>query len=173
MDVVVRMDNRRGTAVKGNNGGGWSSDAVVLSLVRRQNGGVIEWWREWPRLRWHFHNSGGWMGVRQSKEGGQRWWCRFNTSVLARERRWHDEVLPKDETEAVSLSWLHGKEMWHGVVVWWRQSEDRCHQGRERDEMMTIRPMQILLGRKWGKFTWLILLLQVDDDDLKQRWVIF
>jgi hypothetical protein len=28
--VIVRRDDRRGTVVKGNDGGGWSSDGVVL-----------------------------------------------------------------------------------------------------------------------------------------------
>jgi hypothetical protein len=46
--------------VKGNDGDGWSFDGVVLWLERRQNGGVVEWWREWPRLRRSFYSSGGW-----------------------------------------------------------------------------------------------------------------
>jgi hypothetical protein len=29
---------------KGNDGGGWSSDGVVLWLGRRQNKDTIEWW---------------------------------------------------------------------------------------------------------------------------------
>jgi hypothetical protein len=37
--------------VKGNDGNGWNFDDVVLWLGRRQNGDVVEWWREWPRLR--------------------------------------------------------------------------------------------------------------------------
>jgi hypothetical protein len=41
---VVRKDDEYGTAVKGNGGGGWSSDGVVLWLGRRQNGDVVEWW---------------------------------------------------------------------------------------------------------------------------------
>jgi hypothetical protein len=32
-----------GTTVKGNDGGGWSSDDVVLWLGRRQNGDTAEW----------------------------------------------------------------------------------------------------------------------------------
>jgi hypothetical protein len=35
---------RRG--VKGNAGGGWSSDGVVLWLERGQNGDMVEWWGE-------------------------------------------------------------------------------------------------------------------------------
>jgi hypothetical protein len=42
MDVVVQRDDERGTTVKGNGNGGWSSDGVVLWLGRRQNGDAIE-----------------------------------------------------------------------------------------------------------------------------------
>jgi hypothetical protein len=56
----VRRDDGHGTAVKGNDGGEWSSDGVVLQLGRRQNGDADEWWREWLRLRWHFFSSRGW-----------------------------------------------------------------------------------------------------------------
>jgi hypothetical protein len=48
--VVVRRDDMCETMVKGNDGGGWSSDGVVLWLGRRQNGDVVEWWGESPRL---------------------------------------------------------------------------------------------------------------------------
>jgi hypothetical protein len=41
----------REMVVEGNNGGRWSSDGVVLWLVRWQNGVMVEWWGEWPRLR--------------------------------------------------------------------------------------------------------------------------
>jgi hypothetical protein len=46
--------------MKGNDGGGWSSDGVVLWLGRRQNRDAIEWWGKWPRLRWSFDSSGEW-----------------------------------------------------------------------------------------------------------------
>jgi hypothetical protein len=42
----VRRDDGHGTTVKGNNGGGWSSDGVMLWLERRQNGNTVEWCRE-------------------------------------------------------------------------------------------------------------------------------
>jgi hypothetical protein len=42
MSVVVRRDGDCETTVKGNDGGGWSSDGVVLWLVRRQNRDVVE-----------------------------------------------------------------------------------------------------------------------------------
>jgi hypothetical protein len=50
------------------------------------------------------------VGVRQYGEGGRCRWCRFNASILAREGKRRDEVLPEDEAEAASLSWLHEKE---------------------------------------------------------------
>jgi hypothetical protein len=51
------------------------------------------------------------VGVGLSREGGRRWWYGFNASVLAREGRRHNEALLEDEAEAVSLSWLHEKEV--------------------------------------------------------------
>jgi hypothetical protein len=49
--VVAWRDDERGTAVKGNDGSGWSSDGVMLWLERRQNKDAVEWWEEWLRLR--------------------------------------------------------------------------------------------------------------------------
>jgi hypothetical protein len=46
MGIIVRRDDEHGMVVKGNDDGGWSSNAVVLWLERRQNEDVIEW----PRL---------------------------------------------------------------------------------------------------------------------------
>jgi hypothetical protein len=51
------------------------------------------------------------VGVGLSGEGGLRWWCGFNASILAREGRRQNKALPKDEAEAVSSSWLHRKEV--------------------------------------------------------------
>jgi hypothetical protein len=48
--------------------------------------------------------------VKLSREDGRPQWCRFNISVSAQERRQHDEVLPEDEADAVSSSWLYKKE---------------------------------------------------------------
>jgi hypothetical protein len=59
MGVIVRRDDGHETSVKGNDCDGWSSDGMVLWLVRRQNRDPIEWWRGWPRLRWFFYSSGG------------------------------------------------------------------------------------------------------------------
>jgi hypothetical protein len=44
--VVQWRDDGRGTAMKENDGGGWSSDDMMLWLGRRQNRDVIEWWGE-------------------------------------------------------------------------------------------------------------------------------
>jgi hypothetical protein len=42
VSVVVQKDDGHQTAVKGNDGGRWSSDGVVLWLERGQNGDVVE-----------------------------------------------------------------------------------------------------------------------------------
>jgi hypothetical protein len=47
--VVVHRDDEHGMTVQGNDGG-WNSDGVMLWLGRIQNGYVVEWWGEWPRL---------------------------------------------------------------------------------------------------------------------------
>jgi hypothetical protein len=44
--VVAQRDDERGTVLKGNDDGRWSSDGVVLWLGRRQNKDAVEWWRE-------------------------------------------------------------------------------------------------------------------------------
>jgi hypothetical protein len=51
MGVIVWRDDGHGMEVKGKDGGGWSSDDVVLWLGRRQNRDAVEWWEEWPKLR--------------------------------------------------------------------------------------------------------------------------
>jgi hypothetical protein len=55
----VQKDDERGTAVKWNDDVGWSSDDVVLWLLRKQNGNMVEWWGEWSSLKWTFNSSGG------------------------------------------------------------------------------------------------------------------
>jgi hypothetical protein len=47
----------------------------------------------------------------RSREGSLQRWCRFNTLVSAQEGRQWDKVLPKDEAEAASSSWINGKEV--------------------------------------------------------------
>jgi hypothetical protein len=44
--VIVRRDDGRGTEVKENDGGGWSSNVVVFWLGMSQNGDTVEWWEE-------------------------------------------------------------------------------------------------------------------------------
>jgi hypothetical protein len=55
--------------------------------------------------------------VKRYGEGGWRWWCGFNASVLAQEGRQHDEALTENETETTSSSGLHMKEAQHDVVA--------------------------------------------------------
>jgi hypothetical protein len=57
------------------------------------------------------------VGVERFEVGSIQWWCRFNASVLAREGRRQDKALSEDEAEAVSSSWLNGKEAWPSAVV--------------------------------------------------------
>jgi hypothetical protein len=42
----------------------------MFYLGRRQNGDVVDWWREWPRLRWHFYSTGGWESSCLERVGG-------------------------------------------------------------------------------------------------------
>jgi hypothetical protein len=44
--VIVRRDDGRKTTVKGNDGGEWSSNGVVLSLGRMQNRDAVKCWGE-------------------------------------------------------------------------------------------------------------------------------
>jgi hypothetical protein len=127
--VIVQRDDERETAVKGNDNGWW-----------------IEWWTEWPRLRWPFYSSG--VGVRWSGVGGRRRWCKFNASVLAWEESRRDEALPEDEAEVAISSWLNGKETWHGTTVWRCQTEERRYRGGEREETTPVGLTWILAGSK-------------------------
>jgi hypothetical protein len=56
--------------------------------------------------------------VRWSEEGGRQWWCGFNASISAQERRRRDEALSKDEAKVTSSFWLHGKEVCHSAAAW-------------------------------------------------------
>jgi hypothetical protein len=66
--------------------------------------------------------------ARQYREGADSGGaCRFNASVLTQERKRQDETLSKDEAEAVSSSWLHGKKAWHDAVSWRCRLEEKGH----------------------------------------------
>jgi hypothetical protein len=104
-------------------------------------------------------------------EGGLLWWCGFNASVSVREGKRRDEALPKDEAEAVSLSWFNVKEVWHGAVAWWRWLEERWHRGGKREETMPVGLMRILLSQKVKKIHVVDLVASNDSEDLNQRWV--
>jgi hypothetical protein len=56
-----------------------------------------------------FYSSGA-GGSQAVREGSLRWWYGFNALVSARDGRRRNKVLPKDEAEATSTSWLNGKE---------------------------------------------------------------
>jgi hypothetical protein len=58
-----------------------------------------------------------------------------------RRQRQHDKALPKDEAEAVSSSWLHGKKARHSAVSWQHWPEERRHWRREREEMTLVQFM--------------------------------
>jgi hypothetical protein len=65
-----------------------------------------------------------------SEEGGCRWRCRFNASVLAREERRQDEALSKDEPETTRSSWLYSMGRKRDMER--RRREERQHWGEER-----------------------------------------
>jgi hypothetical protein len=50
------------------------------------------------------------VGVGQSGEGDQLWWCGFNALVSPREGRQWIEALPEDEAETTRSSLFNGKE---------------------------------------------------------------
>jgi hypothetical protein len=141
------------------------------SLVREE----VKWRRSWVvrrvinvkiifLIQWRV-----WVG--RYGESGLRWWCRFNGSVLPREAKRQDEALSEDEAMTASSSWLNRKEVWHSATTWWRLSEERWHRAGEREKTASVGLTRILLGQKWKKFTQSIQLLQMDGEDLKQRWV--
>jgi hypothetical protein len=55
--------------VKENNGGGWSSDSMVLWLRRRSNKDIVEWWRVTNVEITFYRNEGGSWTVQ--REGGR------------------------------------------------------------------------------------------------------
>jgi hypothetical protein len=145
----VRRDNEHRIAVKENNGGGWSSNGVVVWLGRRQNEDVIEWWREWL----------GWDDIFISVEGGSRAVRGVWSATVVR-----GEALPEDEAKAANSSWLHGKEAWHGASAWRRRPEVRRHRGGERKETTSIGLMWILMDQKIKKIH------TVNSTDTNGRW---
>jgi hypothetical protein len=78
------------------------------------------------------------VAVGRSGEGDRRRWCGFNASVSAQEGRRRNEVLPKNEAEAASLSWLHGKEATHDAAMWRHRPEERQRRGGETKETMQL-----------------------------------
>jgi hypothetical protein len=149
MGVVVRMDNGRETTLKGNNDSGWSSDGVVLLLVRRQNGDMVEWWGEWPRLRWPFYSSAGWeWGCLRRVAGGggvdsmlQFWLERgVDGTKRCQKMKWMQQTHLGSMGMKRDMSWRCG-----GI------SRVRSHRGGEREETTTVGLTRILLGQKMKK----------------------
>jgi hypothetical protein len=68
MGVVVWRDDGCETAVKGNDGSGWSSDGIVLWLARRQNGDTIECWGRVDKVKMIFFITV--EGVSRAVQGG-------------------------------------------------------------------------------------------------------
>jgi hypothetical protein len=48
-----------------------------------------------------------------------------------------------------------------------------CNRGGEKEETTLVGLTRILLGQKLRKFILLIQLVQINNEDLKQRWVNF
>jgi hypothetical protein len=123
---AMRRDDGRGTTVKENDDSGWSSDGVVFWLGRRQNGDTIDWWGEWPMLRWPFYNSGGWeLDCLRRVAGGGGVDSMLILAPIGRKR--------------------------DSVAAWQHRLEERWHQGGEMEETMLVGLTQILLGRKMKK----------------------
>jgi hypothetical protein len=59
-------------------------------------------------------------------------------------------------------------------VAWQRQSDERQHRGGETEDTTLVELMRILLSQKMKKkYTQSTQMLQMDGEDLKQRWGIF
>jgi hypothetical protein len=145
----VWRDGGCGITVKGNNGGGWSSNGVVFWLGRRQNRDMIEWWWEWPRLRRSFHSSGGWeLG------GPGRVICCGGADSMLRFRLERGGDGMKHCLKMKQRQWAHLGSMGrkHDTVQKWRRRpEERRHRAEEREETTPVVLTWILLGQKMKK----------------------
>jgi hypothetical protein len=137
-------DDGRGIAVKGNDNIGWSYARVVLWLGRKQNGDMVEWCWEWPRLRWPFYSSGGWeSGYLRRVAGG----CGEDSILWFWFKRGDDEMKRRRQARLCFMGRKCDMARWRGDVS--RRRVDT--QGGERDETMLVRLTQILLGQKIKK----------------------
>jgi hypothetical protein len=172
MSVVVWRDSGRETMVKGNNGIRWISDGVLLWLGKRQNGDAVEWWGEWPNLRWSFYSSGGWESgdpERVAYDGGADSLLQFwLESECDGTKHWQ---------KIKRRQWAHLDSMRRK-----RDTARRCDDiGRRRcgtGEGKGRRWHQLgwhksYCPKKWRKSTWSILLVQMNGEDLKHQWVKF
>jgi hypothetical protein len=156
------MNDGYKTTVKENDDTGWSSDCVVLWLGRRQNRNMVEWWREWPRLRWYFYSSGGW-----ESSGPRRIACNGCANLMLQfqlERGGDRKRCCWKMKRRQSSSWLNEKKVWHSVMVWRHRSEKRRHRGGKREETMSARLTRILLDQKIKK------IYTVDSVGTNGRW---
>jgi hypothetical protein len=135
--VIVLRDDGRETAVKGNGGGSWSSDGVVLWLWRWQNGDAVGWWGEWPRLILSLYSSGGWESGslgRVAYSGGVDLMLQF---WLERGGDGRKHCRKMNRRQRARLGSMEKK----CDMVWWcddvgqRRGDTR---GREREETMLV-----------------------------------
>jgi hypothetical protein len=169
MGVLVRRDDERGTTVKGNDGGGRSSNGVALWLGRRQNEDAVEWWGEWLRLRWPFYSSGGWESGSLGRvvDGGGE-----DSILQFRLERWGDgtkhywTIKQRQRTRLGSMGRRRDMAWWH-VNVDRRRDNTREGKGGDDASWADANPTGPI---KWRKSTWSIQLLQMDSQNLKQQW---
>jgi hypothetical protein len=146
----VWRDNERRTTVKENDDSGWSSDGVVLWQGRRLNWDMVEWWGEWPRLRWPFYSSGWWKSCGPERVAGgggadlilQFWLGRGGDGMK------HCQKMKRRQRARLgSMGRRHDMTQRHGLC----QPKERRHWGGEREETMPVELMQILLEQKMKK----------------------
>jgi hypothetical protein len=130
MGVIVRRDDGHGMEVKGKDGGGWSSDDVVLWLGRRQNRDAVEWWEEWPKLRWPFIVvEGGSQAVRRGCPAAVMQIQCFGFGSSGEVTEWSIAGRWSGDSELVLAPWV-GSMTWCGGVATLARGEAAL--GREK-----------------------------------------
>jgi hypothetical protein len=165
---------------------------MLISCLRNERGSAVEgrWvWdggerERWQRVLLQWHGAlareeakwrRGWVvgrvtkvvGVGLSGESGRQWWCRFNASVLF----WEEGGGMKHCQKMKQRQWARLGPMGRKSNTVRRCGDVGRRRGGTREETTPVGLTQILLGKKWRKFTRSIQLLQLDDEDLKQWWV--
>jgi hypothetical protein len=141
------------------------------ALAREEvKGYAIEWWKEWPRLRWCFYISGGW-----ESGGPERVACCGGADSMLQFR------LREEATRwSIIGRWSGGNEL---ILIQWEGSVTRCG-GMATSAGGEVAPWREKGGddvswadanltglKKWRRSTRSIQLLQMDGEDLKQRWI--